>query len=86
MKSTQDLSIWMNQLASELKLAMLEVSVFTDKSFRIVEHDAHNNEAKIIYDSDIMDEQLDINDLCYMCPKEFAAKIIEVNTINAEEL
>ena len=86
MKSTQDLSIWLNQLAYHLKLSLLEISIFTDKSFRIVEHSPTNEEAKIVYDSDIMDEQLDINDLCYIDPKEFAEKIIELNTINAEEL
>lgn len=86
MKSTQDLSIFMNQLAGELKLSMLEIGVFTDKSFRIVKHDPTNDETEILYNSDTMDEQLDINDLPYLDVKEFALQIIELNTVNAEEL
>lgn len=86
MKSTQDLCIWLNSVAGELREPLLEISIFTDKSFRIVKHTAVDDEASIIYDSDIMDEQLDINDLCYCDPIKFAQDIKELNTFEAGEL
>jgi phage terminase Nu1 subunit (DNA packaging protein) len=70
MKTTQDMHIWLNNLASILEEELLSVEQFSDKSFRI---NAHNGETvETLYDSDDAMELIDINDLAYHDPKEFA--------------
>lgn len=88
MKSTQDLVIHLNELAQELRAACLSVEVFTDKSFRIFNHNGGDT-PELIYDSDLKDEGIDINDLPYRQIQRLAEEIKEdssVRNISPSEL
>lgn len=86
-KSIQDLIMWQRKLAQELGATLICVEIFDNKSFRICEH--KDEEAVSLYDSDNVLEQIDINDLPYYDPKDFANKIKiqqDAANIDASEL
>jgi hypothetical protein len=63
MKTTQDVSILLNQIASKLEYDLASITIYTDKSFQI---DAYSSDtSKVIYNSDEALDRLDINDVCY---------------------
>lgn len=73
MKSTQDLNILLNRIASLAQEDLLSIEIFTDKSFRIMAHGENRNDT--IYEPDLSD--MDINDLGYYTAEEIVAKIKE---------
>lgn len=88
MKTTQDMHIWMNALASLLGEELISIEQFSDKSFRII---SHKDEAvvEILYNSDDAMELIDINDLPYHDPKEFYTMIYtnkELSNVDASSL
>lgn len=92
-KSTQDLSIWLNNLTAEITkqgarkvIPVLGIEVFADKSFRIAEYEGVN--VIYLYESDA-DELYDVNDIGYVEPEQFAKLILDnqsVANIKASDL
>jgi len=67
-KSTQDLCIWLNQLAQQLEEDNMSIQLFVDKSFRIY----INRSDEPVYDSDDQPNPIDINDLAYEDVQDFS--------------
>lgn len=71
-KSTQDLAIFLKDMETLTGLEDgISIQVFTDKSFRIYANGMENP----IYDSENFEIPLDINDLLYVKPEEFAEQL-----------
>jgi hypothetical protein len=94
-KSTQDLTIWLNQVAQHLQLEADDISIqiFADKSFRLYVP----QQEEPIYDSETGQwvNPMDINDVLYQDPIAFATYIKELlsdasseerGVLSAEEL
>ena len=85
MKSTQDLCIWLNKVEQALEITsssnLLSIEIFSDKSFRVNQH-IPEKDVETLYDSEELYEQsnqgIDINDLIYHDPENFAEQIKEI--------
>lgn len=85
MKSTQDLCVWMRDLAKHLRNDELALVITIDKNFEIV--DTSKEEATTLFNGG--DNNLDINDLPYTDTKVIAKEIKDyllVKDIRADEL
>lgn len=73
MKSTQDIVIKINEIASLLGQDVLSIEIFTNKSFMITKYT--EGEQKVIFDSDTSLTPIDINDFGYMESKDIINQI-----------
>lgn len=74
MKTTQDIHILLNQIASDMGYQLLSITQYNDKSFQLDGYKEDSNE--LLYNSDDSIEQIDINDFPYL-PVDEAIKMIQ---------
>lgn len=74
-KTTQDLHIIINQVAVQLGYELISLTQYSDKSFQL---DGYKTDANVmLFNSDDVNEAIDINDFGYLGTEEIITKIKE---------